>query len=95
METLQFPIVDLIENACLPKLMIEQVERRCDEAKEKIQGLDHISIEDVDKLIKQRFYIEGKIHIFVCICSTSWLKIKWKILIVMLNLGLNQQIIQT
>ena len=49
METLHFPTMDLIENACPPKLMIEQVERRHDDAKEKIQCLDHISIEDVDQ----------------------------------------------
>ena len=36
METLHFPTMELIENACPPKLMIEQVERRCHEAKEKI-----------------------------------------------------------
>ena len=36
METLHFPTMDIIENACPPKLMIEQVERLCDEAKEKI-----------------------------------------------------------
>ena len=28
-EILHFPTVDLIENACPPKRMIEQVERRC------------------------------------------------------------------
>ena len=48
MDTLLFPIVELIENACPPRLMIEQVERRQDQAKEKIQGLDHITIEYVD-----------------------------------------------
>ena len=37
MEILHFPTMDLIENAFLPKLMIEQVEGRHDEAKEKIQ----------------------------------------------------------
>ena len=42
----------LIENACPLKLMIEQVEQRRDEEKEKIQGLSHISIDDVDQLIK-------------------------------------------
>ena len=47
--------------------MIKQVEHRCDEAKEKIQGLDHITIEDVDHLNKKPLAIEGKIHIFVCI----------------------------
>ena len=52
MEKLCFPTVNLIENACPPKLMTEQVERRLDEAKEKIQELDHISIEDVDQLIQ-------------------------------------------
>ena len=47
--------------------MIEQVEQRQDEAKEKIQGLDHIDIEDVDLLIKQPLPIEGKSHIYICI----------------------------
>ena len=28
METLHFPMVNLIENACLPRLMIKQVENR-------------------------------------------------------------------
>ena len=65
MEDLLFPIVDLIENACPPKLMIEQVERRRDEAREKIQGLNHITIEDVDHLIRQPLAIEGKVHIYI------------------------------
>ena len=60
-----FPNMDLVENACPPKLMIAQVERRCDKAKEKIQGLDHINIEDVDWLVIQPFAVEGKIHIFI------------------------------
>ena len=45
--------------------MIEQVERRRDEASEKIQGLNHIMIEDVDHLIKQPLAIEGKVHIYI------------------------------
>ena len=53
MQALLFPTVNLIENACPPKLMIEQVECRRDEAREKIQGLNHITIEDVDHLIRQ------------------------------------------
>ena len=65
MGLLCFPVMGLIENACLPKLMIEQVEQRRDEAKEKIQGLSHINIDDVDQLRKQAFDIEGKIHIYI------------------------------
>ena len=67
MEILHFPTMDLIENACPPKPRIEQVEHRCDEAKEKIQELKHINIEDVDQLIRQPLAIEGKIHIFILI----------------------------
>ena len=59
--------MDLIENACSPRVMIEQVEQRQYEAKDKIQGLDHISIEDVDRLIKYPLAIEGNIHIYICI----------------------------
>ena len=59
--------MDLIENACLPNLMIEQVEHRCDKAKEKMYGLVDISIEDMDQLVRQPFSIEGEIHIFICI----------------------------
>ena len=65
METLLFPTVDLIENAYPPKFMIEQVERRRDEAREKIQGLDPITIQDVDQLIRQPLAIESKIHIYI------------------------------
>ena len=36
MEILHFPTMELIENACPPKLMIEHVECRCDENKKKI-----------------------------------------------------------
>ena len=46
-------------------LIIEQVERWRDEAREKIQGLNHITIEDVDRLIKQLLAIEGKVHIYI------------------------------
>ena len=48
--------------------MIEQVEQWRYEEKEKIQGLSHISTDDVDQLIKQPFAIEGKIHIYIRIC---------------------------
>ena len=44
--------------------MIEQVECRRDEVKEKFQEVDHITIEDVDQLIRQPLAIEGKIHIY-------------------------------
>ena len=65
MEDFLFPTINLIENACPPKLMIEQVEWRRDEASEKIQGLNHITIEDVDRLIIQPLAIEGKVHIYI------------------------------
>ena len=65
METLCFPIVNLIENACLPKLMIERVESQWDEAKDKIQALDHITIEDMEQLIWQPLALEGRIHIYL------------------------------
>ena len=67
MEALLFPTVDLIENSSPPKLMIDQVEHQRDEAREKIQGLNHITIEDVDLLIRQLLSIEGKVHIYICI----------------------------
>ena len=35
-----------------------------DEGEEKIKSLDHVSIHDVDQLIKQPFAVEGKIHIY-------------------------------
>ena len=68
MEILHFHTMDLVENACPPKLMIEQVECRCEEAKEKIKGLDHISIRDVDQLIRWPLTMQGKIHIFILLC---------------------------
>ena len=43
--------------------MIEQIELRCEETKGKIQCLNHVSIEDLDRLIRQPLSIEGKIHI--------------------------------
>ena len=52
MYVLCFPAMVLIDKACPPGLMIEQVEKRKDEAKENIKELDHISIDDVDRLIK-------------------------------------------
>ena len=67
MEILHFPTMDLIENACPPKLMIGQVECRCDEAKWKIQCLDHLSIEDVDRLIRKPLAMHVKIHVFIWI----------------------------
>ena len=67
MEILHFPTMELIENACPPKLMIEQVERRCEEAKEKIKVLDHTNIIDVDQLISHPLTMQGKIHIFICL----------------------------
>jgi len=65
MEAFIFPTVNLIENACPLKLMIEQVERQRDEAREKIQGLNHITIEYVDHLIRQPLAIDGKVHIYI------------------------------
>ena len=94
MEILHFPTMDLIENAYPPKLMIEKVEHRCDEAKEKIQCLDHISIEDMDRLIRQPLAIEAR-STFLSAFGTIWLKTRWKILSWMPNQGLSQQIIPT
>ena len=45
--------------------MIKQVEHRRDEAREKIQGLNHITIQDVDESIRQPLAIEGKVHIYI------------------------------
>ena len=52
MTKLSFPTMVLIEKACPPGLMIEQVEKRRDDQEEKIKELDHISIHDVEQLIK-------------------------------------------
>ena len=49
---LSFPTMVLIDKACPQGLMIEQVEQRRDEVEEKIKELDHVSIDDVDRLIK-------------------------------------------
>ena len=65
MEVLHFPTVQLIENAFPPKLMINQVERRCEEAKENIKEIDDIIIGDVDKLMNKPFTMQGNIHIFI------------------------------
>lgn len=62
---LSFPTIVLIEKACLPGLVIKQVEQRKDEEEEKIKGLDCIGIHDLERLIKQPFVMEGKIHIFI------------------------------
>ena len=55
MDELCFPAMVLIEKACPPGLMIEQVEQRRDEGEEKIKKLDHVSIHDVYQLIRQPF----------------------------------------
>ena len=47
----------LIEKAVPPGLMIEQVEQRRDYREEKINKLDHISIHDLEYLIKQPFAV--------------------------------------
>ena len=52
MDELSFPAMVLIEKACPPGLMIEQVEHQINEEEEKIKKLDHVSIHDVDRLIK-------------------------------------------
>ena len=52
MTELSFPTMVLIEKACPPGLMIEQVEKRRDDQEEKIKKLDHISIHDMERLIK-------------------------------------------
>ena len=48
MDELSFPTMVLIEKACPPRFMIEQVEQQRDEGEEKIKKLDHFSIHDVD-----------------------------------------------
>ena len=62
---ISFPTMVLIANACPPGLMIEQVEQRRDDQEEKIKKLDHISIRDVEQLIKQPFAIQSKIHVYI------------------------------
>jgi hypothetical protein len=58
--------MDLIEKACPPKLMIEEVDSRCVQVKEQIQQLEHIQISEVDKFVKQPVSLEYKIHLFLC-----------------------------
>ena len=62
---LSFPTMVLIEKACPPGLMIKQVEKRRDDQEEKIKKLDHISIHDVEQLIKQPFAVQNKIHVYI------------------------------
>ena len=52
MDELSFPAMVLVDKPCPVGLMIEQVEQRRDEVEEKIKELDHVSIDDVDQLIK-------------------------------------------
>ena len=65
MDEISVPAMVLIEKSCPPRLMIEQVEQRREEEEEKIKELDHVTINDVDRLIKRPFAVEGKIHIFI------------------------------
>ena len=65
MDELSFLAMVLIEKACPPGLMIEQVEQRRDEGEEKIKKLDHVSIHDVDYLIRQPFAMEKNIQIYI------------------------------
>ena len=64
-QELPFPAMVLIEKACPLGLMIEKVEQRRDEREEKIKKFDHVSIHDVDQLIRQPFAVERNIHIFI------------------------------
>ena len=48
MTELSFPTMVLIEKACPPRLMIEQVYQQRDDQDKKIMKLDHISRHDVD-----------------------------------------------
>ena len=63
MDELSFPAMVLIDKAFPRGLMIEQVEQRRDQVEEKIKELDHVSIDDVDRLIKWPIAVEGKIRI--------------------------------
>ena len=65
MTDLSFPTMALIEKACPPGLMIEQVEKQRDDQEEKIKELDHIIIHDVEQLIKQPFAMQSKIHVYI------------------------------
>ena len=65
MMELSFPTMELIEKACPPGLMIEQVEKWRDDQEEKIKELDHITIHDVEQLIKQPFAVQSKIHVYI------------------------------
>ena len=52
MTDLSFPTMALIEKECPIGLMIEEAEKRRDDQEDKIKELDHISIHDVEQLIK-------------------------------------------
>ena len=65
MEMLHFPTMELIENPFPLNLMIEQVQRRCEESKENIKELDHIRIGDADQLRRKPFTMQENIHIFI------------------------------
>ena len=65
MDELSIRTMMLIEKACPPGMMIEQVEKLRDEGEDKIKKLDHVSIHDVDHLIRQPFAVEKKINIYI------------------------------
>ena len=67
MMELYFPTMALNEKACPHGLMIEQVEKWRDDQDDKIKELDHISIHDVEQLIKQPFAVQIKIHVYIWI----------------------------
>ena len=65
MTDLFFPTMVLIEKVCPTGLMIKKVKKRRDDQEEKIKELDHISIHNVEQLIKQPFAVQSKIHVYI------------------------------
>ena len=49
---LGFPIMDPIESALPPKILIEQVEREHLKSKERIEQLDYIHVAEIKELIE-------------------------------------------
>ena len=88
MDELSFPAMVLIEKACPPGLMIDPVEQRRDEEEEKIKKLNHVSIHDVDRLIKRPFAVEGRFTSTFNF-GINWIKMRLNITSAMSSLSLN------
>ena len=71
---LDLPVLDLIAQAPLPEIQLEQVEQHFDVAKEQIQQINQLTLQEIERWIENPYSLMALIQVYL----KEWKKLKKK-----------------